>query len=117
MSVPVAAQPSEATPRRSIQLRLACEIAISSRQVLLTKSRQLEPCPNFVASTKPLVWLGRDPLPQLPFAAQYHGKLSVISLFDGVGTILVALLALSLSFFAVAVESDINCSSCVDECL
>ena len=116
MSVPVAAQPSEATPPRSIQLRSACEFAPSCRRVLLPKSRQIELCPNFGTPTKPLVWLGRDPLPQLPFAAQNHGKLLVVSLFDGVGALLVALLALSLSFVAVAVESDVNCSSCVDEC-
>ena len=44
-------------------------------------------------------------MPQLPWSLHHVGPVLVVSLFDGIGALFIALLALGLSFHAVAVES------------
>ena len=53
-----------------------------------------------------LCYTASAPLPQLPCQASWTGTLLVISLFSGVGALLVALLALGISCSAIAVEQD-----------
>ena len=50
-------------------------------------------------------YTGVSPLPQLPWSLHHVGPVLVLSLFGGIGALFVALLALGLSFQAVAVES------------
>ena len=47
---------------------------------------------------------GADPLPQLPWRLPWTGPILLISLFDGVGAVLVALLAMGAVFAAITVE-------------
>ena len=61
----------------------------------------------------PCTWVGRGCPPQLPWSTPFCGTLLVISLFDGMGGLLLALLALSVKFFYVAVECDLQASPCV----
>ena len=77
------------------------------RRVLPPALLQEEP---FKASSF-TTWAGRDPLPTLPLFARHSGRLLVISLFGGVESLLVCLLAMGISFIAVSVELDPQCSS------
>jgi hypothetical protein len=58
-------------------------------------------------------WTGRGCLPRLPWATPFHGNIVVISLFDDIGGLLLALLALNVRFYYVAVECDEGATACL----
>ncbi|CAE7614995.1 ddx1 [Symbiodinium sp. KB8] len=67
------------------------------------------PCPYQVEALIPTEWVyycGVSPLPQTHWSLHDKGPIFVISLFDGIGAAFVALLALGVTFRAVAVEMD-----------
>ncbi|CAE7300004.1 DNMT3A, partial [Symbiodinium necroappetens] len=67
------------------------------------------PCPSQVEALIPTEWVyycGVSPLPQTHWSLHDKGPIFVISLFDGIGAAFVALLALGVTFRAVAVEMD-----------
>ena len=53
-----------------------------------------------------VTYQGTSPLPQLPWKLPWSGPLLVLSLFDGVGSLLLSLLALGATFAALAWETD-----------
>ena len=53
-----------------------------------------------------VTYVGSSPLPQLPWPAPRHEPVPLVSLFDGIGGALVALMALGMTFAAVCVEWD-----------
>ena len=58
-------------------------------------------------------WTGRGCFPQSTWTTPFHGTILVISLFDGIGGLLLALLALNVKFFYVAVECDEEATACI----
>ena len=76
---------------------------------LVTVPHAIWPSPTQVDELVPTEWVyycGVSPLPQSDWSLHSLGPIFVISLFDGIGAAFVALLALGLTFRAVAVETD-----------
>ena len=55
---------------------------------------------------KVVTYAGQSPLPQLPWRSPWDAPVLLVSLFDGIGRALFAMMALGMSFAAVAVECD-----------
>lgn len=58
------------------------------------------------SETQMAIYVGRTPLPQLPWPCPWYAPLLLVSLFGGFGGALFALSALSMTFAAVTVELD-----------
>ena len=85
--------------------------------------RQLLLADNFdksFDSSFPTAWVGCEALPQLPVYVHRDllpgSLILVISLFGGIETLLVCLLAMGVSFFAVTAELDADCARGVRAC-
>ena len=53
---------------------------------------------------QPTIWVGQDVLPQLPLTLPWAGPVLVISAFDGISALVIALLALGMHVFVVCLE-------------
>ncbi|CAE7513615.1 DNMT3B [Symbiodinium sp. CCMP2592] len=65
---------------------------------------------------KYVVYTGDSPLPQIPWKLPWEGPILVISLFDGIGALLVALMCMGAVFSAIAVEADSSLTQAVSMC-
>ncbi|CAE7158869.1 DNMT3A [Symbiodinium necroappetens] len=65
---------------------------------------------------KYVVYTGDAPLPQIPWKLPWDGPILVISLFDGISALLVALMCMGVVFSAVVAESDPVLRTAVSMC-
>ena len=65
---------------------------------------------------KYVVYTGDSPLLQIPWKLPWEGPILVVSLFDGIGALLVALMCMGVVFSAIAVEADAVLTQAVSMC-
>ena len=82
----------------------ADHITAGARKVIC-KSCELVPADQ-CSGLRFVTYAGVSPLPQLQWALPWTGPVLVLSLFDGIGALLIALLALGASFAAMCWETD-----------
>lgn len=103
----VSAQPTE-QPRQIL--------APSPKAWLKPANRLDKAAKRRLQNLKPASWQGDCPLPSLPWRFPFAGPILVVSLFDGIGALIVALLALGAQIFVIASESEEDLVSAVAKC-